>query len=89
MSKNEGEVIVKRHAHLAALLLGSVAAVPAYAQADSQPAADSPQQESDMAGAQGSGLDDIVVTATRREERLQDVPTPLRRLAATISNQPA
>ena len=57
-------------------LAGAVSAAPAFAQQSSQPAAS------------GSGLEEIVVTARRREEKLQTVPVAVTAFtAAQIQNQ--
>src|SRR5688572_14841533 len=58
------------------------AATPAFAQATGdtdQPAADATEAQA----APGEGLSDIVVTATRRSENLQDIPLSV----ATISDE--
>jgi iron complex outermembrane receptor protein len=58
-----------------ASLLALAAAVPAWAE-DNAPAAQQP-----AAGEQGGGLNDIVVTARRRAENLQDVPVAVTALS--------
>jgi iron complex outermembrane receptor protein len=63
-------MISMRSAFLAALACSaSLLPAAAYAQDETAPA---PQQ--DTTADEGAGLNDIVVTARRREERLQDVP---------------
>ncbi|NJO32258.1 MAG: TonB-dependent receptor [Rhodospirillales bacterium] len=57
--------------YVAALLAGTCFAVPSFAHAQSA------SQEADS-----GAIDDIVVTATRREERLQDVPVAVTALGA-------
>jgi iron complex outermembrane receptor protein len=57
-----------------------LAALPAYAhQTNSAEAAPSPVDEASAPAEQASGVSmtDIVVTARRREERLQDVPVAI------------
>jgi iron complex outermembrane receptor protein len=66
--------MLKGHNHLrAAVCVAALAAAPAWAQgqADGAPPVAAP---SPAAATQGAGVADIVVTATRRSERLQDVP---------------
>jgi iron complex outermembrane receptor protein len=65
---------------LAATALAAGFAFPAFAQQAAQPAQDT--------AAQGSGIEEIVVTAERREEKLRDVPIAVTSFnAATLENR--
>ena len=66
-----------RHLSVATALLMAGSAMPAVAQ-DSQPAPPSDTQPSDTQPS--AGIEDIVVTATRREERLQEIPVTVTAL---------
>ena len=61
-------------------------ASPAFAQAQAEPGAAAPQQTAAAAGqtaaAAGNGLEEVVVTARRKEENLQDVPETVEAVTA-------
>jgi|TARA_R100000501_G_scaffold17390_1_gene32319 iron complex outermembrane receptor protein len=65
------------------ILLTSVAfCTPAFAQSSESKTAQATTADDTPAAAQQEGLEDIVVTATRREERLQEIPVAVTALTS-------
>jgi iron complex outermembrane recepter protein len=75
--ENELDASFARHLRVLALLASAaatVAAAPAFAQAGGQSAPPSAATPNPSADVPTQGLEEVMVTATRRSERLQDVP---------------
>lgn len=79
--------MLKGHIHLRTAVCAAalLATAPAWAQAvGTTPVADPAPPPPAAGPAQGTGLGDIVVTATRRSERLQDVPVSVTALTKDV-----
>ncbi len=73
---------MKKYLYLSASLAGLLFAGAAYAQDEAAQAPAVPEQAQ-----QAAGIDDIVVTARRREESLQDVPVAITAISAQTLEQ--
>lgn len=73
----------KKQLLLGAAICASVQAIPAFAQ-DAAPQDAAPQDAAAQDSASSGGLQDIVVTARKRQESVQDVPVAVTALSAEM-----